>query len=391
MRFVESIMVTMVALVFAGSGMAKAADNLPNRTIDPNAPMSFEYTGNGGNIKGTDWIAAEGTITADTPNRFKDFLAKKIARNTSVQFNSPGGNLVAALKLGEMIRGARLDTSVGRTVFNKDGGMWSDRLPGLCISACVYAFLGGEMRVVGANQLGVHQFYDSRALDEPERKAFSAIDVSINQVLGGLVLDYVLRMGADAGLVLLAEATSPWEMHYLTSAELQKLRVANTSFTDTGWKIEARSGGAALMITSTYSTRPPVTMTLVCRRGKAGAYLIITSSTAYLDRWLSEGYGAPRPLTTQEIGKSLYGIEISGRGWKKSLGPDAVTQLDVDKDRRITIAANLSPDIVKLMRAGGILIVGPEFPMEFASFLYIKIESNIQLEALDLVLRNCIP
>jgi hypothetical protein len=386
MRFVETI---MVALVFTSPGMTKAADYLPNRTIDPNAPMDFKYTGNGGNIKGSDWIAAEGTITADTPNRFKAFLVKTIARNTFVQFNSPGGNLVAALKLGEMIRAAHLDTSVGRTVFNQDGGMWSGVLPGVCVSACAYAFLGGEMRVVGESELGVHQFYDNRALDEPEKKAFSAIDVSIDQVLGGLVLDYVLRMGVDAGLVSLAERTSPWEMHYLTSVELKNFRVANTSFTDTGWKIEARSGGAMLMITSTYSTRPPVTMTLVCRRGKAGAYLIITSSTAYLDRWLSEGYGAPRPLTAQEVAKSLKGSEISGLGWKTSLGSDAVTYLDIDQSRRTTIVTSLSADIIKLMHDGGVLIFNPEFPIEFAGFLYVQIGSNLPSEALDLVLRNC--
>jgi hypothetical protein len=133
MRFEAAL---MIALASAGLRTAHAGDSLPNRTIDPNAAMSFEYTGNGGNIKGSDWIAAEGIIVSDTPNNFREFLGKGLVRNSTVQFTSPGGNLVAAIKLGEMIRGAHLDTSIGRTVFNENGLGWSSELPGICTSAC---------------------------------------------------------------------------------------------------------------------------------------------------------------------------------------------------------------------------------------------------------------
>jgi hypothetical protein len=110
--------------------------------------------------------------------------------------------VLAALRLGEMIRVGGYDTSLGE----------------VCASACAYAILGGVNRYVaqsgvadadydnrnpGASgtKLGIHQFYQSAALEEPLKKVFSAIDKSSDQVLMGILLEYTLRMGVDVRLV----------------------------------------------------------------------------------------------------------------------------------------------------------------------------------------------
>jgi hypothetical protein len=213
--------------------------------------------------------------------------------------------------------------------------------------------------------------------------------MSLDQVLGSLVLDHALRMGVDAGLVSLAQATPPWEMHYLTVDELWRFRVDNTGSTDTGWRIEARNGGAALTIASAYSTRPPITFSLVCHRGRVGANLIVSTSSSYLDRWLSEGYGMRQRLTGQEVRNSLNGIDILSRGWKLHLNADAVLRLNIDSGRRTTIIVDLSPDDLRIVRVGGPLKIVFDLPLEFASFLYSDISSDLLPEELDLVLRNC--
>lgn len=379
-----------VALIFAFASIAQAADKQPNGVTVPENPMTFEYTSDGGNIKGSDWIAAEGKITRNTPKSFQEFLKKSGARDTFVQFDSPGGNLLAAIKLGELIRAAKLDTSVGGTVFHQNGGMWSGTRPGICASACAYAFLGGKMRIASGNEIGVHQFYDSDALTDPQKKAFSAIDLSINQVLSGIVLDYALKMGVKPGLISLADSTPPWKIHFLTTPELKNLRVTNAGFVDSGWSIKSMLGGAALTLTSTYSTRPPVTVSIACRQGEPGAFLFFNSSTSYLDRWLMQGYGARHPLTAKQIRASLRGLVISGNGWKKEIGSNAILRVEIGESRNITLLAYVGPHALDLIRRGGRITFDPEFPFIFASFLYVDTQYDIPIPDLNLALRNCI-
>jgi hypothetical protein len=182
-----------------------------------------------GNALNNPYLAV-GTITEDTPLAFAQF-ARKNSHGASIELTSPGGSLLAALKLGEKIRVLGYDTSLGE----------------VCASACTYAILGGVNRYVaqttpnaeadydnrtpGASgtKLGVHQFYQSAALSEPLKKAFSAIDKSSDQILMGILLEYTLRMGVDVRLVSAASSVPPWEeMRWLTQEEMISWRIDNT-------------------------------------------------------------------------------------------------------------------------------------------------------------------
>ncbi len=59
-----------------------------------------------------------------------------------VFFNSPGGNVVASMVLGHILRGLRIAGVVGRFETGGDPGPFV----GECVSACVYALMGAAVR-----------------------------------------------------------------------------------------------------------------------------------------------------------------------------------------------------------------------------------------------------
>jgi hypothetical protein len=175
---------------------------------------------------------AVGVITDETPLLFEKFAADHQG-DSIIEFNSPGGNLVAAMKLGDLIRKHRFDTSLGE----------------LCASACVYALIGGVKRYVhlknetdrdnadhdgrrigatGTN-LGIHQFYHPDAISEPDKKAFSAIDRSSDQIITGLLLEYTIRMGVDPQLIAAASSVEPKILRYITTDEMISWNIDNTT------------------------------------------------------------------------------------------------------------------------------------------------------------------
>ncbi len=245
---------------------------------------------NGGNCNGCEWIIAEGKITKDSPNQFLSFLLKehKSPEKTPplvVKFNSAGGNLIAAVEIGEIIRRWGLQTSVGKSVgkVQEFGAIYvSDEPDGICASACVYAFLGGEKRFAGGNtKLGVHQFYDAKAIEDPIKKSASGIDRSVDQLITGLLLEYVVRMGIDARLISLASRVPPWkEMHWLSEAEIFDLGIDNTEdrYTPIALTPFGR-GGATVEVkhVAGYSATPgnPTRFRLYCRGKKAIPHLSV--------------------------------------------------------------------------------------------------------------------
>ena len=196
---------------------------------DIDAPMHFFSSDDGctGRAVSMPYMAV-GKITKDTPATFAEF-AKKNGPSVAIQFVSRGGNLFAALKLAEMIRVRGYDTSLGE----------------ICASACAYAIIGGNRRyilqqtepssdydtsfVVGGKdaKLGIHQFYKTDALADPLQKAFTAADVSADQMLIGLLLEFTLRMRVDTHFVSAASGVLPQRVRWVTSEEMLSWNIDN--------------------------------------------------------------------------------------------------------------------------------------------------------------------
>lgn len=123
-----------------------------------------------------------------------------------VTFNSPGGNVYAAMAFGRALR------AHGATTF---------QLRALeCASACALAFLGGEERVAQPGSIGMHKasFIDSEALSAED--AVSAVQSTTADVVA-----YLVEMGVDPGLLDVALRYESWDIRYLSGSEMVSHRV----------------------------------------------------------------------------------------------------------------------------------------------------------------------
>lgn len=203
------------------------------------APMTFELQGNGGNCNGCEWIAAKGEITPQTPDDFRTFLENhgRLYLYQAVTFDSPGGNLGAAIELGRLLRATGASTSIGRSEPMEDAPQFHEAAPGgRCESACVFAFLGGDARWVYGEKLGIHRFYASDGRNIPT--------AATQQIMGQIVL-YLIEMGISPEMLTLASRIPDDQMHYLTEDELARLGIETASET-TPARLEVDHGGLVL-------------------------------------------------------------------------------------------------------------------------------------------------
>jgi hypothetical protein len=152
-------------------------------------------------------IAADGIIVADSAEAFRAVAATLALNPIVVRLASSGGNLVGSLQLGQAFRALNATVIVGKDA--------------RCVSACVYAFLGGTTRRASGGRIGVHRF---RPEGEDSDGDFPAVLVRrATEILG----DYITQMGADPELLRLAMSIAPPAMHFLDAAELRRYRVTN--------------------------------------------------------------------------------------------------------------------------------------------------------------------
>jgi hypothetical protein len=201
----------------------------------------------------SEWIAAEGNIDADAPQRLRDFLAPLDGRDIPIFFNSGGGYMGQARELGRILRAHKISAGVGRTV--PAGCRAADatdescrrliasrrepsarlRTEGArCYSACVEAFIGGSIRQVPADaRMGVHGTYlESNGRVE---KAPHDADEYFERKR------YIIEMGADPGLVDTAEQVRFDRLHVVTRQEIAKFGVETHGPYETPWMLDSNS------------------------------------------------------------------------------------------------------------------------------------------------------
>jgi len=180
-------------------------------------------------------ILAVGQIDKQTSDQFKS-VAKDFPQGTWVVLSSPGGSVVNALRLGQQIREAGFNTTIGST----------DYSPPNCLSSCAYAFAGGISRHLPAgSKYGIHQFRGiDKALNEDESQKISA-------TLGA----YLDVMGVDRHLLDYAQVTTSDKVNVLTLAQAKLLRVDNTGQSPyPRWRLEASATGQLIAV----NNPPPV-------------------------------------------------------------------------------------------------------------------------------------
>jgi hypothetical protein len=233
--------------------------------------MTFALAGNGGNCGGCEWIAAEGEIVSDTPQRFQAFIEENGSYRWSVVLSSDGGNLGAALELGEIFHDMGLSTSVGKTVLDPElaymGLGAKMKTAGTCASACAYAFLGGVERYASEGELGVHQFYGLE----------NSAPTKETQAIVGLLLIYLMEMDVDWGLLAQSLFTESDEMHWLTETELREFSATteNKDYNEP-WQLEPYRGGLIATATHHANATETAQMTFFCRKSDGRWRLLIS-------------------------------------------------------------------------------------------------------------------
>lgn len=121
-----------------------------------------------------EWIYGEGQIVAETPTAFKKILDRAGKRTLPLLIVSPGGNVMAAMELGRIIRKHGIDVEVSATRFvacsPRDEGCKPDgpdkgqylgiafAADAFCWSACPLILAAGEHRYSSQwAHTGVHQ------------------------------------------------------------------------------------------------------------------------------------------------------------------------------------------------------------------------------------------
>ena len=138
--------------------------------------------------------------------------AGRLAREVSatgarvVTFNSNGGNVMAAITYGRMIRSLGLSTFQLRST--------------QCASACALAFVGGVTRKAEPGAIGVHQ-----SSFAPEAKVDGQTAVAAVQTLTAEIIGYLVEMGVDPKLLQLSLSVPSNDMRYLTAAEMTSYKV----------------------------------------------------------------------------------------------------------------------------------------------------------------------
>lgn len=153
-------------------------------------------------------------------------------RGTTLYLDSSGGNLFSGIELGKLIREAGMDTSVGSRQPD-DRGM-SRIGPGVCLSACVYAYVGGRYRYADKNDvIGVHRF---------SREGTSPKDVEIAQIVSAAITNHLDGMGVDTKLFEIASATPADDITRISIADATRLRVVNNGQLPATWVLVNSEG-----------------------------------------------------------------------------------------------------------------------------------------------------
>jgi hypothetical protein len=377
----------------AAQGNTESCDRPPALSAGAfERPMAFSTATNKGNMSTSGWIAAVGEIGPDTPAQFSAFLASlEYGSGGQIVLNSPGGNLVAGMELGRLIRKTGLTAHIGTThrifeSYNAPCDTWFDEVTaGICASSCAYAFLGGLERFVDSpyyptrpNLLGFHRFYGNpdRGSDILTAQQVSEIEtttLSVAQAITGQIVLYAIEMGIDARIVAFASATPSDDLYFPTPEELDALSIASGSGLR-AWFMEPYADG---MVTA---ARPHQSDSMV---EQITAFCSLRSGTSNF--LIKMDLGTPSYPNPDNL--PLNAVELTLDGRKHIIGRQSLTVRYGDNSIFITVPI----DVVKGQILNSRVI---DFRLDAArvmgGFRERREMSDIERQSLALAWRNCI-
>ncbi len=174
-------------------------------------------------------ISATGEITNSSADEFLAFLNEHVQDQQLrpvVLIHSPGGTVVGAMQLGMMFRKLGAAVIVARTV-EEEGSDRAHVIPGACMSACVYAFMGGAKRVVPTvSRLGIHRMAIYGQAHDPAGGEVETRSYGTDDIVTALS-NYTKMMGVNPEVIDYAEHIAPEAIHIVTPREIARWRLGS--------------------------------------------------------------------------------------------------------------------------------------------------------------------
>jgi hypothetical protein len=205
--------------------------------------MEFEIGGTDHRGADANWVQATGPIDPDTPDKFLEYLKTGKFYRKRLRLDSSGGDLMAGMRLGAILRDQGWATEIGGHDPDPEWAhlpYWkmTKRTPGECASACAFAFMGGvERRIDAGSSLGFHQFYRAEYFSDPNSLSFNATDLQVDQIISAILLSYTISMGVNPAILVKAGTTLPGEMHWVTRDEMRQYEITFDSHQWLPWEI----------------------------------------------------------------------------------------------------------------------------------------------------------
>lgn len=322
-------------------------------------PMSFSVfwpcSGNAGFCAPR--VLAEGVIERDSHRKLAAFLSNSKSHShelpplPAICLNSPGGDLAGGIDLGRYIRKLGLDTclapSYSRVPANRMASEDVFAKNVICASACAFALVGGTNRLIEDQaKLGVHQFFGKSG----------QIGDANTQLTVVALAGYLEEMGINRELLDIASLTPAHDMYWLSSAEIRRLRIDNSTVEMSNWRLEALNDGTVVaMIKQTKpDTQNQVTLMLYKHQGQPLLLIGFTPGNRY-------------PSSLTDAISSLKGVEVNLNvdGQRVALYNSVIWQT---KGNTLIARLPLSTSTIARLRSGRLLQL--EVPVGRASGQY---------------------
>ena len=258
-------------------------------------------------------VFLEGDIEIGAADRVEQELAQIGNDKADIYLDSPGGSLMDGLRMGRLFRRLGANTLLG-----KRDARNSAIEPGVCLSACSIAFLGGVHRSVAkGSAYGVHRVSTS---------VHSEQDFAAGQIVAAEVSRYIREMGVDSRLFDRMASTDKDSIYLLSMAELRTLRVVEDGKQSAQWNSRFTEQGQSLTGTQQTSAGTEQ-VNLRCDKGQ-----VVFHSTYY----------AGSDATTIASGQWVHSLLIDDM----VLPLDAPSSIE-EADGYLNATFNLSPDQVR--------------------------------------------
>jgi hypothetical protein len=337
--------------------------------------MTFKTGHSGGNCSTCVWIAAEGEITENTPDEFLAFLDEN-PEGYAVYLNSEGGNLIAGLRLGAIIREQELSTVVSATTQYEDSDWVNETAEGICYSACAYAFLGGINRTVKEKEIGFHQFYSdgkSKVQEKPVN------DFSSDQLLSGLLSKYISDMGIKSELLILASTEDKTSLYFPTNDDIEKLNIS-TGYGYSDWSLEPYNNGLVATSQNKNKTSAVRKVSTFCSSRSNQVFLSLVSNTQ------------TRHVNLEYMKGAISGATINFDKDSKEFEIPKENVSIVDIDGYVTVMVAIPRDIKAHFSSNSNLALGIDAPMSaFRPSLWYHTGSlQNDLKSWNVTWKNCV-